>query len=133
MTAALRLLLDAAATYRLTKLVTHDTLTVEARDAVVRWAYGRSGLNPAELDQPALIDGIDLDRPGAWSEDVVQLDPSGRPPKLATLVTCSWCAGFWVALGVAVARRLAPRSWAFAAEVLALAAAAGLASERLQK
>lgn len=127
MSAALRLLLDAAATYRLTKLVTHDTLTTEARDAVIRGAYRRQG-----VDEEALADEAgDLNRLGAWADDVVPNDPD--PPKLATLVTCPWCAGVWVAFGVAIARRLAPRSWAFVAEALALAAAAGLASERLQR
>lgn len=121
MSAGLRLLLDALATFRLVRLVTSDTITAEARDAVIRRAYARAGRATKPFDG----------RPGAWADDVVPNDPD--PPKLATLVTCPWCAGFWVALAVTAARRWAPRSWALAAEALALSAAAGLVSERLQR
>lgn len=122
MSAGLRLLLDALATFRLVRLVTSDTITAEARDAVIRRAYVRAGRSTAKP-----FDG----RPGGWADDVVPNDPD--PPKLATLVTCPWCAGFWVALVVVAARRRAPRSWALVAEALALSAAAGLASENLQR
>jgi hypothetical protein len=44
------------------------------------------------------------------------------PPKLATLVTCRWCAGMWIAAGVT----LAPRAWDPVARGLALSAGAVL-------
>lgn len=121
-------LVDALACFRITKLVTHDTLTVDARQAFIATAYRRAGRYEWAMNHI---------RPPAehltvsWQEDVVPNDPD--PPKLATLVTCPWCAGAWVALLVVIARRLAPRQWAFAAEVFALSAAAGLTAENLQK
>lgn len=132
MTAALRLLVDALATFRLTKLVTNDTLTAEPRDAVIRWAYRRGGLRVEDLAADSLlVQHVDLSRPGAWAEEVVPNDPSGNPPKLATLVTCPWCAGMWVALGVVLLRRAFPRRWALLADALAMSAATGVLSEKL--
>jgi hypothetical protein len=60
----------------------------------------------------------------ATAQEVVEsLD---HPPRLATLVTCRWCAGVWIAGGVAAARRCAPTAWDPVARGLALAAAAVL-------
>lgn len=112
------LLLDAAATYRLTKLVTDDVVTQPLRARVIQAAYMCDG----RAEQAARQWGP-LDHADAW-EDVVKLDD--QPPKLATLVTCRWCAGMWLAAGVVLARRLAPRAWQPAAELLALSAAAAL-------
>lgn len=42
------------------------------------------------------------------------------------LVTCPWCIGFWIACGVVVARRAAPRAWAPVAEAFALSGVTGL-------
>lgn len=39
---------------------------------------------------------------------------------------CSWCTGVWVAVGVGVARAVAPRAWGAAARVLATADVAGI-------
>lgn len=125
MTATLRLVVDALATFRLTKLVTHDTLTLEAREAVIAGAYRRAGRDEWAEEQMA------AEGPRSWQEDVVPNDPD--PPKLATLVTCPWCAGAWLALGVVVARRLFPRAWSAVAEVFALSAAAGLVAENWQR
>jgi hypothetical protein len=116
-------IVDALATFRLAKLATDDQLTAEARDAVIRWAYGRAGSPTPE--------GVDVDRPGAWADDVVPNDPD--PPKLAILASCPWCAGAWIALGVVIARRVAPRPWRFASEVFALSAVAGLVAEGLDR
>ena len=49
-------------------------------------------------------------------------------PKLATLVTCPWCASFYVAIAVVVARRIAPRAWTPIARALAGSHLAGLAA-----
>lgn len=56
------LLISALAVYRLTRLVTEDTI---------------------------------LDRPRGWA--------IGRAEWLGTLVTCPWCAGFWIALATTIA------------------------------
>lgn len=47
-------------------------------------------------------------------------------PKAAELITCRWCAGMWVSLGVVAARRLAPRLWDPLARALAFSAGAAL-------
>jgi hypothetical protein len=106
-------LTDALATYRLTRLATADTLLDGPRDAVVRWAYHRAGLYPD-------VDDAD---PGGWAAMAMD-DPAA--PKLATLATCRWCAGMWVALGVVAARRLCPRLWPPLARALAYSAGAAL-------
>lgn len=106
----LELVVDAVAAYRLTKLVTDDEITEPLRDAVVEWSY-RDDVDP-------LPDGY-----ASWS-DLAITDP--KSPKLATLVTCRWCAGVWIGAGVVAARRVAPRAWQPLAEALSFAAAAAL-------
>ncbi len=111
-------LLDSLATFRLSRLVTTDTLTAAPRDAVIRWAYRH---DPVQRPQVEVI------TPGAWADEVA-LDTN--PPKMAVLATCPWCASVWCAAGVVALRRLVPRAWGPVAEVLALAAVAGLVAER---
>lgn len=120
----IELLLDALASYRLTKLVVDDQLTAEARDAVIRWAYDRA---PAKPNVPA--PAVDVTAPGSWADVVAEDDD---PPKLAFLVTCPWCAGMWVSLGAVAASSLAPRAWRPLRRALAMSAAAGLIAENLQ-
>lgn len=106
------LLVDAVAAYRLTRLVTADDITAPIRDGIVEWSYGR--LPDVEVDKPAI---------DTWT-DVAISDPDA--PKLATLVTCRWCAGMWISFGVVAARRLAPRAWSPVADALVCSAAAAL-------
>lgn len=116
----IELLLDSLAAYRLTKLVVDDQLTAEWRDAIIGAAYtavGRGTEGPSEVT------------PGAWVDFVVEDDD---PPKLAFLVTCPWCAGMWVSLGVVVLDAVAPRPWRHLRRALAMSAAAGLIAENLQ-
>lgn len=47
---------------------------------------------------------------------------------LSYLVTCPYCMGVWVGLGIAAARKFAPGPWGWLARALALAAAASTAS-----
>lgn len=105
------LLVDAVAAYRLTKLVTDDVITAPIRDRIVEAAYERAGVT------------IERTSGETWS-DVAIGDENA--PKIATLVTCRWCAGVWIGAGVVAARRLAPRAWQPVAEALSLAAAAAL-------
>jgi len=106
----LDLVVDLLAAYRLTRLATVDVVSEPARQAVVR----RVGVAAAGSD------GAD----DLSAEAMVAADPA--PPKLATLVTCRWCAGMWVAGGVGAARRWAPRAWSPVAWGLALSAGAAL-------
>jgi hypothetical protein len=124
---ALDLAVDAVAAYRLTRLVTADVLTQELRGRVIAHAYGadRVPMPPPTrtLIEGLVADGVDELRGDFW--DVVVAEDTD-PPKLATLVTCRWCAGMWVAAGVTVARMVAPRPWRWVARGLTVAAAAAL-------
>lgn len=102
---------DALAVARLTRLVTRDKLTAPARAAFVASAY--AAFRP---DVPSSTDAEE------WLT-LAELDP--RAPWPAKLAVCSWCAAVWVALGVAVARRVAPRLWGHLARALASAHVAG--------
>ena len=104
----LPLVVDLLATYRLTRLATADVISEPARMAVLR----RVGAEPPPGE----------DDPTA-QEVVESLD---HPPRLATLITCRWCAGMWIAAGVTAARLAAPRAWDVAARGLALSAGAVL-------
>jgi hypothetical protein len=57
-------------------------------------------------------------------DHLARTDPGA--PKLATLVTCRFCAGVWISAGVVLARRYAPRYWRPISEVLTASAAAVL-------
>lgn len=109
------LLVDAVAAYRLTKLATDDVITAPIRDRLVAAAYRR-----AEDEVPP---DADVDVPNDWTSFAIG-DPVA--PKMATLLTCRWCAGMWISLGIVAARRVAPRAWAPLADALALSAAAAL-------
>ena len=101
--------MDALATYRLTRLATTDVISEPVRMAVLR----RVGASPPP----------NIDAATTAQKIVEELDD---PPGLATLVTCRWCAGMWIAAGVALARVAAPRAWDPVARGLALSATAVL-------
>ncbi len=116
MSAVLAAVLDVLATYRLTRLVVADTLTETPRLYAVLAAYDRA-------QRPLPV----LDHLGGFKptgNEIVEADDD--PPKLAYLVTCPWCSGFYVAIGVTIARAALPRAWGRVARALALSAAAGL-------
>lgn len=102
------LVVDALATYRLTRLATADVISETARMAVVRRAGAEPRPGQEELSAQEVVEAL------------------ADPPKLATLVTCRWCAGMWIAAGVVTARRLAPDVWEPIGRGLALSAAAVL-------
>jgi hypothetical protein len=104
------LALDLLATYRLTRLATADVISEPVRMAVLR----RVGAEPPPGDEDPT------------AQEVVE--SLQDPPRLATLVTCRWCAGMWIAAGVTAARLVAPRTWDVAARGLALSAGAVLLS-----
>lgn len=108
------LLLDALSAYRLTRLITADTLLDGPRAQVVRYAY--VGGPPFSVP-PEVVEA------GGW---VAYAMEDREAPKLATLITCRWCSSVWIALGVVAARRLFPRAWPPLAEALAFSACAAL-------
>lgn len=111
------LLLDAVAVYRLTRLATVDVITEDLRGAFISAVYQRAGC------EDVLGGLVDAHPFSTWAE-LVAMDDS--PPKLATLVTCRWCAGWWISVAVIVLRHRCPRVWQPVAEVAACSAAAGL-------
>lgn len=111
------LALDCVAGYRLTRLATADTITARPRDALVRLSYS-SVYGEDDAD-----DWEEANPHDSWSDRAMH-DPEA--PALATLVTCRWCMGVWIAAGIVTARRLAPRWWQPVAEGAAVAAAAAL-------
>lgn len=102
---------DALSAYRLTRLITADTILDGPRDALVRWTYERQGALTA-VDPPEGYAAFAMDDPDA--------------PKLSSLAWCRFCAGFWCSVVVVIARRRWPRQWAPIAEALALSAGAAL-------
>jgi hypothetical protein len=116
----LDLALDTLAHARLTRLVTTDVITEPMRGRVIEWAYnGRlvewSGPRSDNDDSPDWIEIVAEDR---------------DPPKLATLVTCQWCAGVWVAGAIALVRRR--RWWKWVRVPLAMSMITGLLAENLE-
>jgi len=69
---------------------------------------------------------VDSFPPIAAAREKIQTRYEGKP--VAELVGCPHCAGVWVAGGVMLARRVAPRWWSCVAVLLALAAAPSLAA-----
>lgn len=112
-------LYDALAAYRLTKLVTSDTLLAKPRE----WAVQATYLQAQPERVAEAMQGMDPDCPTAWADYAMGDE---RAPKLATLVTCRWCAGAWISLGVVAARRYCPKLWAPLARALAYSAGAAL-------
>lgn len=108
------LLLDSLAAYRLSRLVTADTITAPVRDRLIAAAYRRAGKGENDETGAPVVD---------W-RDYAVVDESA--PKLATLLTCRFCASVWIGFGVVIARRRFPRAWSPIAEALALSAVAAL-------
>lgn len=101
-------LVDALATYRLTRLATADVISEPVRMTLLR----KAGAQPPPGNEDPT------------AQEVVE--SMADPPRLATLITCRWCAGMWIAGGVAAARVVAPRAWEPVSRALALSAGAAL-------
>lgn len=114
-----RLLVDGLAVYRATRLVTSDSLTADVRERVLQLAYRRDGRKLAEPN------------PSRDKGETPHDDPA--PPKLAVLVTCPWCVGFWFTIGAVVWRRSSPGSWGMFAEAAAISTLVGLTAEYVSK
>lgn len=119
----LDLALDALAVHRLTRLVTADSITRPMRALAIGLAYEpadtklRIEAMNGSLGSQAQVDAgwITWTTDREWEDRALADDDA---PMLAELVTCRWCAGMWVALGVAVVRRT--RWWRAMRVVLAL-------------
>jgi hypothetical protein len=97
-----KLAVQAAAAYRITRLVQEDDLP--PLPELRRW------MNSA----------------------VAQGSVKGRfGEELIYMVNCPWCLGFWVSAAVLLADAIAPRLWRPLATALALSAAVGLARTKL--
>lgn len=110
----MNLVVDAVAAYRLTRLATADVITEPARSAVIQAAYRHDG---------RWRDAVRSAPYSTWTERAMDDE---QPPKLAKLVTCRWCAGWWISVLVVVARRRCPKLWQPVAEVAVCSAAAAL-------
>ena len=53
--------------------------------------------------------------------------------RLGELLQCPWCLSIWVAAGVVITRRLAPRLWGMIARGLAFSAGAGVITGLVDK
>ena len=113
---ALTLVVDALSAYRITRLITKDTLTEEFRERVIAVSYD------VERDHPE----PSFTGPRTWHETFENDDD---PPKLAYLITCPFCVSVYVAAGVVVARSLVPWAWRPVARAAALAGVVALIAE----
>lgn len=113
------LCIDALAAYRLTRLITKDVILDDVRNGIVGRAYMRQleHRRQSGMNMPVPPVGLTLAEYAAHDADA---------PKLATLVICYWCSGFYVSIAVIAARRWAPGLWDPIARVLATSAVAAL-------
>lgn len=95
------LVVDAGCVFRLTALLTRDTITQPVRS----W-----------LGRPFELGGAKL-QGGRWW--------------LFELATCPWCISVWIAAATVTFTVLAPAVWQYVAFAACLSAAAGVLSERV--
>lgn len=108
----LTFLVLALACYRLTRLAVEDEVTRPARNRVIEWAYTRQGHDR---------DNVFGDPDPRDDHTTVVLDDDA-PPKLAYLLSCSWCASMWCALLLVAVEAV----WTVPVVVLAVAGAGAL-------
>lgn len=116
--------IDALACYRLTRLITKDTITAPARGAVAEYAYATHPTAPNRPDPDAVRDWSLT----TWAKYAADDE---RAPLLAELITCTWCTSIWVGFGVVAARTLAPRAWNKLATAFAMSAVASLVQTQI--
>lgn len=105
------MILDALAVARLTRLVVEDAITEPLRARAIVWAYG------GEREFTRARARLNITPSCHEHDDVVAEDDC--PPKIATLVTCPWCSGIWLAAGVVLVSRT--RAWRPVRDLLAVA------------
>ena len=72
-----------------------------------------------------LVTRDEIGRPLRWTV-LSAVDAGDLPAWAENLIDCPWCVAVWVALGVGVARAVAPRAWAPASRALAVSQLAGM-------
>jgi hypothetical protein len=102
------LLLDALTVFRLTRLVTADTITAPIRDRLTGETFSDLTVRDA--------DGYRL--------------PSVAHPKMAEFITCPWCTSPDLAVIVVALQSTIPSLWIYPAAVLAFSGVAGLLAEK---
>lgn len=102
--AALALVIVALASYRLTRIVTADSLTYEFRQRAYRWAWSDEGEAPTPR--------------AAWRTYAYEL------------TTCSFCLGVWVSAGAYAAWRWGPEWGRTGLVIAAIAGAQAYISSR---
>ena len=96
------LLVDTAAVYRLTKLVTEDYLTEDLR-LLVQEKF------PAVMDK----------RKGVR-----------RKHKMVYFINCSWCVSIWAAAFIITLRQINPTAATYLSSILAASAVTGIAANK---
>lgn len=106
------LLINALAAFRLARLVVADDVPPmpRVRDVILRRAMAR-------WRKRHLPHGADRTR-----------DLYGDEPPVATLISCMWCSGWWVALAVSVLALVAGPWWYLLGAPLAVSAVVGIAA-----
>lgn len=107
------LTVDGLAVFRLTLLVTRDTITAGVRERLRRRAF----------DETPTVSSASL-----REEITPPFHAAAR--WLHQLVTCPWCISVWIAAPVVAVTALVPLVWQYAAAALALSAVAGFLAER---
>lgn len=95
MTDVLDAVVFGLAAHRATRLVTKDTITAKARDAIIWHAYGE----PVKADRPGLGVISDGDESEPWTPAggwTLYAEQDEEAPMLATLLSCRWCASVWL-------------------------------------
>lgn len=116
---------DALATYRLTRLVVTDSLLDEIRTGTLIWLGEECRRCDHVIDAHSQPPG-QPPRCTIIGCSCALYVP--RHPKLAELLECPWCVSIWIAAGVVAARRIAPRLWGPIAALLAASTIAGVLS-----
>lgn len=115
----LHLVVDLVAVYRITRLVTADTLTQPWRDRIIRWAYLRWSkmVGPDEVAEDVM---------GSGTMQAMAEADEHEAPWLARLIICRWCSSMHIAAGAVAAEWAVPAAWHPLAWGLTLASGAAL-------
>lgn len=134
---ALDLAVDGLAVYRLTRLVTADGITAAPRGRFLRWATETVATPTEECGRGFCRHTVtDHDEHGCTGAhdgpcpcpEWVGVRLRMRHPKLAELIECPWCVGWYCSILAVCWSTLSPRTWRPVSRVFALSAMAGLLS-----
>lgn len=131
------LLIDLLAVYRLTRLITKDTLLQEIRWWILqRWPnegteFPANIVTDINKANGALANGLPVFRSTKEDEDGDSIWLPLRTYKITELLECPWCASYWVAAIVVALRTFIPTPWGYVAVTLAFSALVGLIFTRL--